>query len=89
MPGGDRFSVLLKTGACRPYRRAGRLAVLAATGRERLLQILGRKSNDLQLVTVILDDAGRIETTLVEPWTDYGAVVGDYGQRRGSFVSSD
>ena len=73
MPGGDRFSVLLKTGGVQTMRipELAGWRVLAATGRERLVQILGRKNNDLQLVTVELDDAGRIKTTLLEPWPDY------------------
>ena len=73
MPGGDRFSVLLKTGGVQTIQipELTGWRVIAATGRDRLLQILGRKGNDLQLVTVVLDDAGKIETTLLEAWADY------------------
>lgn len=73
MPGSDRFSLLLKTGGVQTIKipELAGWRILAATGRERLVQVLGRKNNDLQLVTVILDDAGRVETTLVEPWADY------------------
>ena len=75
MPGGGRFSVLLKTGGVQTLQipELAGCRFVAATGRDRLLQILGRKHNDLQLVTAMLDDAGRIQMTLVEPWQNYEA----------------
>jgi hypothetical protein len=73
MPGGDRFTFLLKTGGVQTFRlpELAGWRILAATGRDRLLQVLGRKGGDLQLVTVTLDHAGIPETTIIEPWTDY------------------
>jgi hypothetical protein len=73
MPGGDRFSLLLKTGGVKTIQipELAGWRVLAATGRDRLLQVLGRNDNDLQLVTIVLDDSGSIETMSVEPWVDY------------------
>ena len=73
MPGGDRLTLLLGNGGVKSVRipELGGRRILAAAGRDRIVQVLSRKGNDLQLVTFAHDGAGVHESTIVEVGGDY------------------